>query len=154
MENFFNNTFVVYYGDNLTDFDLRSMIKFHRAKQGEATIALFESPDSRQVGTVELAEGDRIISFKEKQVNNGVLTRGLANAAIYVLEPSVLNHIPKGISDFAYDVFPKMIADCVSIYGYRIPPDAYFIDTGTMQNYERANADVKAGKLKVTMNNE
>ena len=40
LENFFDGTFVVVYGDILTDFNLKDMILFHRRKKAIATLAI------------------------------------------------------------------------------------------------------------------
>jgi NDP-sugar pyrophosphorylase family protein len=151
---FFDGTFVVAYGDNLTDFDLSSMIRFHRQKKATATMALFRPPDPTQVGMIEMDEDKRISKLIEKPKNNavtpGTQSSGLANAAVYVFEPEVLSYIEEGqVTDFAYDVFPKLIADGVPVYGYPLKPDDYFIDIGSIKNYQRVNEDVKAGKVKL-----
>jgi mannose-1-phosphate guanylyltransferase/phosphomannomutase len=158
MANFFDGTFVVFYGDNLTDFNLSAMIRFHQRKEAAATIAAFKPLDPSQVGMIEMDKDGRIYNLVEKSQNatvgqisrvSGLQPSGLANAAVYILEPEVLSYIEDGkVSDFAYDVFPKLIDDGAQVYGYQLESDAYFIDIGTMKNYQRANEDVKAGKVK------
>jgi mannose-1-phosphate guanylyltransferase / phosphomannomutase len=154
---FFDGTFVVVYGDNLTDFDLSSMIKFHRQKKAAVTMAAFRPPDPSQVGMLDIDKDGRITRLIEKPKNTnagapGFKSSGLANAAVYVLEPEVLGYIPEGtVSDFAYDVFPKLIADGARVFGYPLQPDDYFIDIGSIKSYQCVNEDVKAGKVKVTL---
>ena len=63
IEHFFNDTFVVVYGDILTDFDLSDMVKFHREKKAVATLAIFEAPNPWEVGVVELNKEGRILSL-------------------------------------------------------------------------------------------
>jgi NDP-sugar pyrophosphorylase family protein len=152
---FFDGTFVVAYGDNLTDFDLASMIKFHRQKKAAVTMAVFKPPDPTQVGMIDMDKDRRVIKLVEKPKNTtpgaaGNISAGLANAAVYVLEPEVLDYIEEGkVCDFAYDVFPKLIADGAAVYGYPLKPGDYFIDIGSIKNYQRVNKDVKEGKVKV-----
>jgi NDP-sugar pyrophosphorylase family protein len=149
---FFNGTFVVVYGDNLTDFDLSAMIKFHKDKKAVATMAAFRPPDPSQVGMIEIDRDGRISKLIEKPKNTPSGISGLANAAVYVLEPKVLSYIEEGkVSDFAYDVFPRLIADGAPVYGYQLKSGDYFIDIGTVKNYQRVNEDVKAGKVKVSI---
>jgi mannose-1-phosphate guanylyltransferase / phosphomannomutase len=151
----FDDTFIVAYGDNLTDFDLSAMVEFHRRKKAAVTMAAFRPPDLTQVGLIEMNDDGRITRLIEKPgiinpVPAGLPSSGLANAAVYVLEPSVLDSIAAGQkSDFAYDVFPKLIAGGVPVYGYPLRPDDYFIDIGSLKNYERVNEDVKLGKVKI-----
>lgn len=147
MEQFFNNTFVVVYGDNLTDFNLSAMIKFHREKKALATLAIFEVPNLWEVGIVEIEEGSRVLRLVEKPQS---LISNLANGGVYVLEKEILDHIPAwGFSDFACDILPKLIELGLPIYGYRLKSGDYFIDIGTMEKYQKANEDVKAGKVKI-----
>jgi mannose-1-phosphate guanylyltransferase/phosphomannomutase len=151
---FFDGTFIVAYGDNLTDFDLSSMIRFHRQKKATATMALFKPQDPTQVGMIEMDKDRRISKLIEKPKTNAGISvlqsSGLANAAVYILEPQVLDYIDEGkVSDFAYDVFPRLIADGAPVYGYPLKPDDYFIDIGSIKNYQRVNEDVKSGKVKV-----
>jgi NDP-sugar pyrophosphorylase family protein len=152
---FFDGTFVVAYGDNLTDFDLSSMIRFHQQKQAAVTLAAFRPPDPSQVGMLDMGKDGRINKLIEKPKNPtggtpGFKSSGLANAAVYVLEPEVLGYIEEGkVSDFGYDVFPRLIADGAKVFGYPLQPVDYFIDIGSLTNYQRVNEDVKAGKVKV-----
>jgi mannose-1-phosphate guanylyltransferase/phosphomannomutase len=152
---FFDKTFVVAYGDNLTDFDLSAMIKFHQHKKAMATMAMFKPLDPSQVGMIKIDKDGRVNELIEKPKNTtaGITdsqSRGLANAAVYVLEPEVLDNIEEGkVSDFAYDVFPKLITNGAPVYGYPLKPDDYFIDIGSVKTYQRVNEDVKTGKVKV-----
>lgn len=149
MEHFFNDTFVVLYGDILTDFDLRDMIRFHQGEKTMATLALLEVPNPWEVGVVEINEGGRILSFVEKPPR-GFETGNLGSGGVYVLGKEILNYIPgKGYSDFAYDIFPKLMELGLPLYGYLLKPENYLIDIGTTEKYQKANADVKAGRVKV-----
>jgi len=152
---FFDGTFIVVYGDNLTDFNLSSMIKFHRQKKAAATMVAFRPSDPSQVGMLDIDKDGRINRLIEKPKNttagiSGRQSSSLANGAVYILEPEVLNYIEEGkVSDFAYDVFPRLIADGAPVYGYPLKPDDYFIDIGSVKSYQRVNEDVKAGRVKV-----
>jgi len=140
-EHFFDSTFVVAYGDVLTNFDLSAMIKFHQGKKATVTLVIFEPPNACEVGAVELDEDGRILSFVEKP-QSPIST--LANGGIYVLEREVLNHIPEqGFSDFAYDIFPRLIQLGLPLYGYMLKPDEYLTDIGTLGKYYKANKDIK-----------
>lgn len=148
MEHFFNDTFVVVYGDILTDFDLRDMIRFHQGEKTMATLALLEVPNPWEIGIVEINEGGRILSFVEKPPR-GSETGNLGSGGVYVLGKEILNYIPdKGYSDFAYDIFPKLIELGLPVYGYVLKPEDYLIDIGTIEKYRKANEDVEAERVK------
>jgi NDP-sugar pyrophosphorylase family protein len=147
MEHFFDGTFVVFYGDNLTDFNLSTMVKFHREKKALATLATFEMSNPWEVGIVEMNDEGRVLSLVEKPQSP---ISNLANGGVYVLEKEILRYIPRqGFSDFASDIFPKLIELGLPIYGYRLKPEDYFIDIGTMSKYQKVNEDVKAGKVRI-----
>src|SRR5512146_2599604 len=65
LEAFWNEAFLVVYGDNLTDCDLTRLVAFHRAQGGLATLALFWRDDVQHSGVVALDEHDRITRFVE-----------------------------------------------------------------------------------------
>jgi len=150
MEHFFDDTFVVIYGDILTDFDLNKMISFHQRREAVATLALFEVSNPTEVGIVEIDEMGRILSFVEKPPS-GSETSNLASGAVYVLNKEIFNYIPGGVAcDFAYDILPKLIKFGLPVYGYILQPEDYLIDIGTLEKYQQANEDVKAGKVKIS----
>ena len=136
LQSFFDETFMVYYGDLLTWFDLRPMVEFHRQAGVPATMGLYQVPDPWNRGIVKLDEAQRIVRFVEKPPRDQVFSN-LANAGIYVLEPEVLDRIPEGqVYDFGQDVFPGMLADGIEIAGYVI--DGLLIDIGLPEKYEEA----------------
>ncbi len=152
MEHFFDGTFVVFYGDNLTDFDLSTMVEFHREKKALATLAIFESPNPSDVGVVEMNRNERILRLVEKPKSAipNFQSSVLSNGGAYVLEKEVLDYIPSGrFSDFARDIFPELIASGLPVYGYRLRPEDYLLDIGTMDKYQQSNKDVKAGAVKI-----
>jgi len=151
MEHFFDDAFVVVYGDVLTNLDLSAMVNSHQQKNAVATLAIFEAAKPWEVGVVDIDGEGRILSFEEKP-RSPVLNRQspvLASGGVYVLEKQVLGHIPsQGFSDFAYDIFPRLIALGLPLYGYILNSKDYFIiDIGTWDEYRRANSNV--GKSKV-----
>lgn len=137
LQPFFDDTFLVYYGDVLTWADLRPMIAFHKQAGVLATMGLYHVPDPWNRGVVQLDDSGIIVRFEEKPPRTQVFSN-LANAGIYVLEPAVLSLIPgEQIYDFGHDVFPKMLADGIQVAGYVI--EDYLIDIGLPEKYEEAN---------------
>ena len=150
METFFDGTFVVVYGDIQTDFDHRHMLKLHHDKHSLATIALMTVVDTSEVGVVGLNSDGRINNFIEKPPR-GSQTSNLANCGIYVLEKEVLKHIPPvGLSDFGFSIFPKMLDLNLPIYGYKLKPPDYVCDIGALDRYQKANEDMRSGKVKIS----
>lgn len=146
LEGTFDDTFVVVYGDLLTNLDLGALIQFHVAKRRTsisnqrplATVALYHVSNPSQCGLVELDGQGRITRFVEKPPAHAVFT-DLANAGVLVLEPEVLDHIPRHeFCDFGHHLFPRLLAKGVPMYGYPISEGEYVMDIGTMEKYERA----------------
>ena len=137
LQDFFAETFIVYYGDLFTQADLRPMIDLHRQSRAPATMGLYRVPDPWNRGIVELNEAQTITRFVEKPPRDQLFS-DLANAGIYVLEPEVLESIPAGqMYDFGHDVFPDMLAKGIRITGYVI--EDRLIDIGLPEKYEEAN---------------
>jgi NDP-sugar pyrophosphorylase family protein len=137
LQSFFDDTFVVYYGDLLTWADLRPMIALHRQAGVPATMGLYRVPDPWNRGIVQLDDSQKIVRFVEKPDRKRAFSN-LANAGIYVLEPEVLKRIPVDqVYDFGHDLFPAMLTDGVQIAGYII--EDLLIDIGLPEQYEEAN---------------
>jgi len=141
LEHYFDDTFLVFYGDVLTNLNLSALVDFHRTKAGIATIALYRVENPSACGIVELDKGCRIIRFVEKPPPQAVFS-DLANSGILVLERAVIDHIPAGVfRDFGYHVLPDLLTKGHPMYGYPIPDTFYLIDIGTMEKYERAQRE-------------
>ena len=97
-EEFFDDTFIVIGGDDLTDLDLTRLIKFHKEKKSLCTIALSLVEDPSEYGIALLNERGRITRFLEKPKGEMIFSNA-ANIGIYVLEPDALELIPRGAED-------------------------------------------------------
>ena len=136
--------FFVIYGDNLIRADLRRLARFHFAHAGIATVGLFHHPNPSAAGIVAAGPDGRITRFVEKPPADQVFS-DLANAGVYVLNPDVLGAISEGTpSDFGRDIFPRLLADGLTLYGTLL--GGYLQDTGTPEAYRQANWDLMAGE--------
>lgn len=149
MESFFNETFIVLYGDTISDVNLSSITELHRRKQAIMTIVLFETERTWETGVVEIDEGGKLTDFIEKPPK-GKEHGSFSNGGIYILEPEIFSYIADdGFYDFGYDVFPRLIEEKVLVYGYLLNPDDYLIDIGTIEKYHQVNEDMNAGRMKL-----
>ena len=138
--------FIVFYGDNLVYVDFAPLLEFHRARQAEATVALFASPEPWTGGVVETDSNGRVLRFVEKPDRKQVSTN-LISAGILMLEPQVLDVIPAGqFYDFGRDVIPKLLAERRPVYA--MEPKAYIQDVGTPERLAKAQRDFEQGSLK------
>jgi NDP-sugar pyrophosphorylase family protein len=139
VEEFFDDTFVVIGGDDLSDIDLTRAIEYHKSKKAVATIALSLVDDPSQYGIVMTNEKGRITRFSEKP--KGELIFGnAANTGIYIFEPRVLDLIPRGkFYDFGRDLFPLLIDLKEPFYG--LLTSSYWRDIGGLAEYREAHYD-------------
>jgi len=82
-----DGTFMLTYGDGLSDLDLGKLLAFHRAHGKLATVTAVRPP--ARFGELRF-EGDLVKSFSEKPQ----LGEGWINGGFFVLEPAVLDLIP------------------------------------------------------------
>ena len=130
--------FFVFNGDVLSDVDLTALADLHVRRGGMATIFLTPVEDPRRYGLVELREDDSVANFVEKPGEwEGT---ALINAGVYVLEPEVLEMVPRGrLFSIERGVFPKL-ARAGSLYGY--VDRGYWRDIGTPESYLQAHFDI------------
>jgi len=136
-----DNFFLACNADNLTDFDLRTLIDAHSAAGGVATLTLFHSPNPSAGGVVEIDDTGQVVGFTEKPSHP---VSDLTNAGIYAFRPDVLDEIDAVLPrDIGYDLLPKLVgrARAVLIEGY-------FRDIGTPDAYRLARQEwpVRAGR--------
>jgi NDP-sugar pyrophosphorylase family protein len=131
---------------------VRELVAFHEEKGAIATLALKRVEDASEYGVAELDAGKNVLGFQEKpEVQEAV--SNLANTGIYVLEPEVLDYIPDGtFSDFARDVFPRLLESGEKVVGYE--GDFYWSDIGTLESYRSAQRDALSGRVAVEVPGE
>jgi mannose-1-phosphate guanylyltransferase len=126
--------FLACYADNLTDFNLRSLLDAHRKHSDIATLTVFHSENPSAGGVVELDGARKVVGFVEKP---SAPVSDLTNAGMYAFHPSVLDEIdgtpPKDIS---YDLLPRLVGRARAVL-----VEEYFRDIGTADAYWRAREE-------------
>jgi mannose-1-phosphate guanylyltransferase len=144
-EEHIDSTAVVFNGDVLTDIDLAAVVAHHRERRAVATIVLTPVENPSAYGLVETASDGWIQRFIEKPGPDEV-TCNTINAGIYVLEPSVLKHIPKGEAySFERGLFPTLLEHKEPVMSFVF--DKYWIDIGTPQKYLEVHQDILSHKF-------
>ncbi len=138
---FKDQPFLVAHADNLTIFSLEDFMRSHECRPSgtKMSMMLFETDNPSACGIVELSDEGTVKAFHEKVIDP---PGNLANAAVYILEPSAVDliaSIGKDQVDFSIDVIPRMMGE-ISVYYNR----KYHIDIGTPESLERANRDMRA----------
>jgi mannose-1-phosphate guanylyltransferase len=131
-----DDTFVAVNGDVLTDLDVTALVRFHRQRGAQATIALTPVEDPSAFGVVPTDADGLVIAFIEKPARDEAPTN-LINAGTYVLEPGVLDLIPTGRRvSIERETFPALVAAGGL---YALGSDASWIDAGTPATFLAAN---------------
>jgi len=120
--------FLVYYGDILTDMNLKDMINYHTTRKSACTIAMSTSVPI-EYGVARVADDGKITYFEEKPV----LKEYPISIGIDILEREVLSSC-KPNTDLAQHVIPKLIQIGRPVYAYLTEKRHY--DIGTFKNLE------------------
>ncbi len=99
-----NQTFMLTWGDGLSDVDLKALLAFHRAHGRIATLTAVR-PQARY-GRLTF-DGDRIALFEEKPQ----LGEGWINGAFFVLEPEVFDYIEGDETQWEKEPLERLAAD-------------------------------------------
>ena len=131
-------------GDVLSGMDLKRLIDRHRETDALATITLTSVEDPTAYGLVEVDHDMLVHRFIEKPAADEVTTN-LVNAGIYVLEPEVLEMIPRGQEvSIEREIFPELQATG-RLRAY--VSSSYWRDIGTPRSYLMASHDVLSGAV-------
>jgi len=132
---------VILSGDHIYRMDLDEMLRFHRRKEAEVTIAMMVVPLSEihQFGAgITNGEG-RIVEWEEKPA---VARTNLASMGIYVFDTEYLLRLleeNREEVDFGMHLIPRAI-ERDNVFAY--PFHGYWRDVGTVQAYWEANMDL------------
>ena len=136
-------TFLALNGDVLTDLDLTALVSFHLDREAQATITLAPVEDARPFGLVDTDSRGRVLAFREKPADP---IPGTINAGTYVLEPSVLEAIPRGtMVSIERETFPALIARGDPVFAS--VGEGYWRDLGTPEAYLAAHLDALDGRI-------
>ena len=137
---------VVFNGDILTDLDLKTVIRQHKERNAIATIVLTPVEDASVYGVVETDDDGHVRRFLEKPRPEQTTCKNI-NAGTYVLEPQILDLIPKGENhSFEYGLFPKLLENGAAFFAH-IPQRTYWLDIGTPARYLQAHQDLLANRV-------
>lgn len=142
-QEFITQTTVILNGDNLINLDIAKVTKYHREQNAVATIVLQRLENPIGYGLVEIDAENRVLDFLEKPSAEDLtkISTRTVNAGTYVLEPSVLDLIPKDENySFEYGVFPALLKRCEKFLAFI--DDSYWLDVGTPQRYLFAHQEI------------
>jgi len=146
-------------GDHVYELDYRRMLRFHRRREADATIGLYQVPlkQATRFGVMAVDEEHRVTGFEEKPASPkhkpGDPSKSLVSMGVYLFSTEALvaalmvdAEDPESSHDFGRDVIPRMIGG-YKVFGYPYEDDGkavrpYWRDVGTIEDYYEANMDL------------
>jgi glucose-1-phosphate cytidylyltransferase len=99
-----NETFMVTWGDGVSDINLHDLLEFHKSHGKLATLTAVRPP--ARFGHIAL-NGEQIIEFSEK-----VQTKeGWINGAFFVLEPGVFDYVDDDLTQWEKEPLENLAKD-------------------------------------------
>lgn len=133
------DTLLVMNGDILTEVNFDDMLAYHRENSADMTLAVQRYNVQLPYGVVE-CEGSSVSKLAEKPETNF-----LVNAGMYLLEPVVHQYIPKGERCDMTELIQRVLDNGLSVVAF--PLREYWVDIGEHSDYEKAQQDIKTGKI-------
>jgi glucose-1-phosphate adenylyltransferase len=136
---------IILSGDHVYKMDYSQMIKFHKEKKAEITIATIEVPweETSRFGILTADEAGKIIKFTEKPKR---ADSNLASMGIYIFNWSTLKQALNADAgdfqsqhDFGRNIIPQQLKQKKQMYMYKYY--GYWRDVGTIESYYRANME-------------
>lgn len=122
---------IVMNADLLTKVNFIQMLRFHREHRVQATMCVREYNIQIPYGVARM-DGNSLVGIDEKPSQHFFV-----NAGIYVLEPGVLDLIPRGSSVDMPDLFKDLIGRDPGVTVF--PIREYWLDIGQAADFDRAN---------------
>ncbi len=129
--------FIVINADILTKLNYELLLDFHIESDSVGTMCVREYNYEVPYGVIK-TDNYKLLSIEEKPVQ-----RWFVNAGIYVLDPEVLEYIPKNEFFDMPELFKKLIELGQSVSAF--PLREYWMDIGQKGDFEKANVDFGGG---------
>lgn len=95
-----DETFMLTYGDGVSDIDINELLAFHKSKGKLATVTSIQLPT--RFGTVETDQSSVITSFKEKPHGKDIWING----GYFVLEPGIFEYLKGDLETVQWEKEP------------------------------------------------
>ena len=109
-----NETFMLTYGDGVSDIDIKALINFHKKTGKLATLTSIQLPG--RFGNITVDENGVVDKFQEKPEGDGVWING----GFFVLEPGIFSYLQDNMDDIQWEQGPLVkIAEDKQLATYR-----------------------------------
>ncbi len=145
-------------GDHIYKMDYAKMLKFHKKRNADCTIAVLDVPieEASRFGIMSVDEDSKIYKFEEKPKNP---ESTMASMGIYIFTKSKLSEYltndaadPNSSNDFGKNIIPAMLANGENMVAY--PFEGYWKDVGTLSSLWEANMDLLGEKPEFDLSDE
>ena len=124
--------FFVLNGDTLLEIDYREVLKFHCQKNSDITVVVKKEKGLKDIGSVELDEDSRVLSFEEKVGNKS----SFINAGCYCFTFGRVKELfNKDYLSIECDIIPLAVKSGKRVYGFEITKGFY--DFGTIEKIRK-----------------
>lgn len=129
-----DDTLLVYYGDIVTNMNLKNLLQYHKDKQAWSTVAL-SSGFKVRVGLANLDDDSKILGFEEKPTLEKPVSVGISVLKGEMLKVMKLLKGNKPELDFMGEVLPHLLKEGKPVYGY--VSKAFWYDVLSTEAYEK-----------------
>ena len=100
-----NEPFMLTYGDGVSTVDLDKLVQFHKSHGRTATITTVNIGQMK--GVLDIDEDNTIMSFREKEDNDGALING----GFMVMEPGIFDYLEGDSTVFEKEPMQRLAAE-------------------------------------------
>ncbi|NOT36017.1 MAG: glucose-1-phosphate cytidylyltransferase [Saprospiraceae bacterium] len=109
-----NESFMLTYGDGVSNVDIRALLDKHNKSGKIATLTSVQSPG--RFGHIDINEEGRVEQFEEKPEEDGMWING----GYFVLEPEIFNYLEGEVENVQWEKGPlKKIAEDKKLGAYK-----------------------------------
>jgi glucose-1-phosphate cytidylyltransferase len=107
-------TFMLTYGDGVSDIDLNKLLAFHKSHGKIATLTSIQTPG--RFGNIEIDANGTVDHFVEKPQGDGMWING----GFFVLEPAIFNYLEGDMDEIQWEKKPLLeIANDKQLAAYK-----------------------------------
>lgn len=137
-KDYINSSFLLLYGDVLSDIDYGDFAEFHRSQKTAVSTMALTSTETVDMWGLARLQGNRVVEFEEKPKNPKTFSR-LINAGIYIMEPEIFKFIKPNSGKLESTVFPRL-AEEGKLFGYTY--EGLWLDISSSAAYKQAVKEV------------
>lgn len=109
-----NETFMLTYGDGVSDVNIKELIAFHKSHGKLATLTSVQMPG--RFGNIEIDDNGAVEHFTEKPHGDGMWING----GFFVLEPGIFKYLDGDMDNVQWEKIPlREIADAGQLAAYK-----------------------------------